>query len=169
MPFKEATTRITEAHTDLGEFTAIASTWSVDRQGDVVTPGAFTETIARWRRSGKQIPLHWNHSARAEHIIGSVDPKRMRETPEGLLVRGGVDLGESAIAREAWRSMRANRVSLSFGYRIDDELKRADGIRELRALDLFEVSITPAPANAETRIISTKGVRRPLQIASFEC
>jgi hypothetical protein len=57
--------------TDLGEFSAIAAAYTVDRQGDEIIPGAFGNTIDAWRNSGKQIPLHWNHSSRAENIIGS--------------------------------------------------------------------------------------------------
>src|SRR5215212_567530 len=106
MPHKQMTTTVTEATSDAGLFTALASTWSVDRVGDQVTPGAFRETITRWRRSDKQVPLHWNHSGRAADIIGSVDPARMRETREGLFVAGQVDLKDSATAREAWRSMK---------------------------------------------------------------
>jgi hypothetical protein len=47
-------------------------------------------------------------------------------------------------------------VSLSFGYLATDTFKRADGIQELRELDLFEISLTPAPANPDTRILSLK-------------
>jgi hypothetical protein len=51
--------------------------------------------------------------------------------------------------------MKANSVGLSFGFlttasHIDGE------VRVLDEIDLFEISITPAPANADTRILSTK-------------
>jgi hypothetical protein len=52
--------------------------------------------------------------------------------------------------------MKDNAVSLSFGFLAKDTFKRADGIQELREIDLFEISITPAPANSDTRILSTK-------------
>jgi hypothetical protein len=35
--------------TELGHFTAIASTWDADREGDVITRTAFDKTIAAWR------------------------------------------------------------------------------------------------------------------------
>ena len=60
------------------------------------------------------------------------------------------------MAREAWRSMKANRVQLSFGYLATQSHKRADGVIELTEIDLFEVSIVGAPANVDTRILSVK-------------
>jgi HK97 family phage prohead protease len=153
---------------DLGEFTAIAATWSVDREKDQISPGAFAETISMWQMSDKAIPLHWNHSSDPEDIIGTVDPASMKETSEGLQVNGRLDLEESAKAREIWRSVKSGAISLSFGYLVKDERKGKDGIRVLTQLDLFEISLTPAPVNSDTRILSTKS-HQPIQIASFKC
>jgi HK97 family phage prohead protease len=149
----EASARAT---TELGEFSAIAAAYSLDRQGDAIVPGAFAKTIDAWRESGKQIPLHWNHSARAENIIGSVDPVSMREIREGLYVRGKLELDTSTVAREAWRSMKANALSLSFGYTAPGSRLRKDGVRELTEIDLFEISVVPSPANPDTRFIELK-------------
>ena len=97
--------------TDRGEFSAIAAAYSVDRQRERIEPGAFRRTIAAWRERGREIPLHWNHSAAAKDIIGTVDPASMHEEPNvGLHVRGRLDIEDSEVAREAWRSMKANSV-----------------------------------------------------------
>jgi hypothetical protein len=149
------------ATTELGEFSAIAAAYSVDHQGDEIVPGAFAKTIDAWRESGKQIPLHWNHRARAEDIIGSVNPASMREIREGLYVRGRLDLDGSAVAREAWRSMKASALSLSFGYNAPGSRMRKDGIRELTEIDLFEISVVPSPANPDTRFLELKSADRP--------
>jgi HK97 family phage prohead protease len=173
--------------TELGEFEAIAAAYTVDRQHEQIRQGAFTQTIAKWVGSGKQIPLHWNHSGEAADIIGTVDPGSMRETPEGLRVKGKLDLEDREVAREAWRAMKANSVGLSFGFMVTRKRKRDDGVLELQEIDLFEVSVTPAPANPDTRVLSMKSVgqksdeellaeltgksaaqRAPIQIASFE-
>jgi HK97 family phage prohead protease len=143
--------------TDQGSFRAVAAAWTIDRDNDQIVPGAFSKTIARWRASGKLLPLHYNHDAAADHIIGYVRPDTMAETDEGLIVEGQLDLDESDLARAAWRSMKRGVMSLSFGYLATDTFKRSDGIQELREIDLFEVSIVPAPANADTRILSLKG------------
>ena len=142
--------------TDRGHFTAIAATWSVDRDGDQIRRGAFAKTIKNWRQSGKRLPFHWNHGGQASDVIGWVDPASLRETDEGLYVRGQLDLEDSKVAREAWRSMKNNSVSLSFGYMIGKSKARFDGVRELLEIDLFEISVVPAPANAETRFVELK-------------
>jgi Escherichia/Staphylococcus phage prohead protease len=164
--------------TDAGEFTAIAACYTRDRSNERIVPGAFQDTIVRWLASGKTVPLHWHHRSEAQNIIGSIDPRSMRETPEGLEVSGKLDLEESETAKQVWRLMKANSVGLSFGYMVLEDGKGADGARELNKLDLFEVTITPAPANADTRFISLKMDRsravelerkaRPIRIASFE-
>jgi HK97 family phage prohead protease len=129
---------------------------------------SFAETISMWQMSDKAIPLHWNHSSDPEDIIGTVDPASMKETSEGLQVNGRLDLEESAKAREIWRSVKSGAISLSFGYLVKDERKGKDGIRVLTELDLFEISLTPAPVNSDTRILSTKS-HQPVQIATFKC
>jgi HK97 family phage prohead protease len=83
-------------------------------------------------------------------VIGTVDPHSAREIREGLFVKGKLDIDDSEIAREAWRLVKSGAVALSFGYMVTDSFKRADGIEELREIDLFEVSLTPAPANPDT-------------------
>ena len=144
--------------TELGEFSAIAAAYSVDRDRDQIVRGAFGRTIERWQASDKRIPLHWNHSAAPKDIIGFVDPGSMRELREGLFVRGKVDLDSSTVARDAWRLMKDHAVSLSFGYLTVNSFRRPDGVKELRELDLFEISITPSPANPDTHILETKSL-----------
>lgn len=141
---------------DLGEFTAIAAAWTVDRDNDQIIRGAFARSIQRWRASGKRIPLHWNHRGEAHNIIGSIDSPSVREIDEGLYVEGKPDLEDSATAREAWRAMKSNSMSLSFGYVTTKNRRRNDGVNELLELDLIVVSIVPAPSNPDTRIIATK-------------
>lgn len=142
--------------TDRGEFSALAATYSIDRQNEQICPGAFAKTLAKWQKLGRQIPLHWNHEGSAASVIGSVNPATARETDDGLYVEGQLDLENSEVAREAWRSMKANRVALSFGFMVTDDRLRSDGVRELRGIDLFEISITPGPANPDTRILTVK-------------
>ena len=192
-----ATVTATEVEQDLGQFTAIAAAWTVDRDGEQIRRGAFAKTIERWKASGKMVPVHWAHKGEAQNVIGSIDPNRMEEREVGLFVQGQLDLEESAVAKEAWRSMKAHRVALSFGFVVNDEFKRSDGIRELREIDLFEISVVPAPANQDTRFLSLKSSetidpdwdpvpsdaevlekldaltksleRKPIQVETFEC
>ena len=101
-------------------------------------------------------------------MIGWIDPAGMRETDEGLLVKGQLDLQDSETAREAWRSMKNNAVSLSFGYMISKSRDREDGIRELLGVDLFEISIVPHPANEDTRFLELKGARETTGVRDLD-
>ena len=81
----------------------------------------------------------------------------MREIPgEGLYVAGRLDLQDSLVAREAWRSMKNNTVALSFGYLATKTRRRRDGIQDLLEIDLFEITVAPGPANPETRFLNLK-------------
>jgi HK97 family phage prohead protease len=146
----------THVANDLGEFAAIAATYDVDRVKDRIRFGAFAKTIVRWQECGRRVPLHWDHRGEARNVIGSIDPAAMREIAgAGLYVEGKLDLDDSDVAREAWRSMKDNRVALSFGYLTVESRKRG-GINELLELDLYEISIVPSPANPQTRILEMK-------------
>lgn len=144
--------------TELGEFTAIAAAYTVDRGNERIIPGAFAKTITDWQTSGKQIPLHWDHSGDAKDIIGTVNPASMQETDAGLMVAGKLDLDGSEVAKEAWRSMKSGAMALSFGYMVTDGGEADDGVYELKAVDLFEISVTPSPMNADTRFLSLKSM-----------
>jgi hypothetical protein len=61
---QHTTKSATVTATEQGEFTAIAAAYSIDRVKDQIIPGAFAGTIARWRASGKRMPLHWNHQGK---------------------------------------------------------------------------------------------------------
>ena len=145
--------------TDASEFTVLAAAWTLDRQKDQIRRRAFAESITAWKASEKQIPLHWDHSGDPADIVGTVDSQSLAETDQGRFVSGRLHLEESARAREIWGSVKSGAISLSFGYLIKRSRKRNDGTRESLSLDLFEVSLTPSPANGDTRILSTK-VRR---------
>jgi uncharacterized protein len=152
--------------TDLGEFTAIAAVFgNVDRDGDRIVKGAFADSIEAWQSAGRSVPLHWNHSSDPDDIIGFVEPGSMVETDRGLVVDGQLDLDDSDRARKAWRAMKTNSIGLSFGYLTRKQRKASDGANELLAIDLFEVSLTPAPANADTRILSMKAAERCIPTA----
>ena len=161
---KQVAAQITD--TDQGEFTALAAAYSVDRVNERIVPGAFRDSISRWQGSGKDLPLAWDHSRAGPDIIGSIDPASMRETDEGLFVRGQLDLEDSELAREAWRSVKRNRVGLSFGYLVGADRKAEDGVKELLELDIFEVTLTSSPANADARVLSAKSYE-PVKLVSF--
>jgi phage head maturation protease len=64
--------------------------------------------------------------------------------------------------------VKKDRVGLSFGYLTTDHRVGADGTKELVELDLFEITLTPTPANADTRVLETKSLG-DVRLRRFEC
>jgi hypothetical protein len=92
------------------------------------------------------VPLLWQHKPDA--VIGTVE--YLREDARGLRVIGRLS-GRTGAAREAAALLRQGAVSgLSFGYRVREA---SDGKpRELRALDLVEVSLVTFPMQPLARV-----------------
>ena len=72
--------------------------------------------------------------------------------------KGSLDIEDSELAREAWRSVKRGRIGLSFGYLVNREKRGKDGVNELLDLDIFEVTLTSVPANADARVLTTKAI-----------
>ncbi|MFE3485094.1 HK97 family phage prohead protease [Streptomyces griseus] len=150
-----------------GQFVALVSVFgNEDSVGDVVKPGAFTETLAEWGAKGDPIPVIWAHKwgdpfAHVGRVIKAV------ETLEGLEVTGQIDDltgdDENPTAKQVYRLLKGRRVTqFSFAY---DELKSAwvkddnhrwGGYWELQQLKLHEVGPCLVGANQETELLAAK-------------
>jgi HK97 family phage prohead protease len=140
-----------------GTFKALAASFTgmPDRQGDILVPGLFRDSLAEINSRGGHIPLLWQHDA--AEPIGAIS--NARETVRGLEVDGALALDAVANAKRAYSLMRVGGLSLSVGFLCTPggaEL-RADGARLLRKADLFEVSTVPIPADAGAIIHTVKG------------
>ena len=100
-----------------------------DSGGDVVRRGAFAEAL----NDVVEVPLLLQHKGRP---VGRIE--HLSEDQRGLRV-----IAEIADARVRDLVRRGLR-GLSFGYRVR-EAGSAGGMRELRALDLVEVSLVARP------------------------
>lgn len=117
-----------------------------DSYGDVIAPGAFTETIKAREESGHPFPLCWNHDL--DQIIGKVDS--IVDTQKGPLMTAS--FFNTQLAQDKREIVKSGVVyQFSFAYDVKDakQVTLEDGTKanELRKLDLFEVSIVPIPAN----------------------
>jgi HK97 family phage prohead protease len=144
-----------------GEFEALVSVFgNVDYGGDRVMPGAFTNTLAKWRASGDPIPVIWNHEwSNPFAHIGKADPEQAQETDEGLLVKGTLDMGKP-FAAQVYDLLSERRVKeLSFGYNVVDS-EQKDGALNLLEVDLFEVGPTLKGMNPATQLLAVKSYSR---------
>ena len=107
-----------------------------DSGGDVIRAGAFAEGL---KRIG-EVPLLWQHKGQP---IGMVE--HLSEDKRGLRVIARVrDCRVGEMLRKGLRG-------LSFGYRVR-EAKAAGTLRELKALDLVEVSLVARPMQKLARV-----------------
>lgn len=142
-----------------GQFEAIVSVFgNKDSVGDVVMPGAFTDTLADWAAKGDPIPVLWSHSWNDPFAhLGTV--LKAEERDEGLWVRGELDLDNDKAA-QVYRLLKGRRVTqFSFAYDVVEGAwveKDDDSFYELRKLDLFEVGPTLIGANQETELLAVK-------------
>jgi HK97 family phage prohead protease len=149
----------TAVSTEQGQFEAVISTASVDREGDVVAPAAMVSALRAWAAMPKLIPLSYNHSTDAEDIVGHVDPASVVQSGDEVIASGWVDR-DTERGREVWRLMKSGTLGFSFGYLIPDggSNDRKGGGRHITQLDVFEVTATPTPMNNDTRVVSTKAI-----------
>lgn len=127
---------------------------NVDSYKEVVAPGAFAETLTAWKESGRLPPVLWQHRA-GEPIGPFVD---MAEDGVGLRVKGRLLVNDVQRAKEARALMQAKAVNgLSIGFVTrEDSYDRVTGIRTLKKVDLWEVSVVTFPANPAAQISSVK-------------
>lgn len=115
-----------------------------DSGGDVIAPGAFAETLAARKEAGVRLPLLWQH--RTAQRIGWVE--LAEEDRHGLRVIASLSPG----AGPAARALAEGAVNgLSFGYRVRDAAPQGGG-RELRSVDLIEVSLVTRPMQQLARV-----------------
>jgi uncharacterized protein len=151
-----------------GSFVALVSTYTPDRHRERVVPGAFRRTLAKWRDSGRMIPVLADHDGKVAAVVGHVDPRLTKETDQGLEAAGVLDTSTELGAR-VYQLVKEGSLSWSIGYVIPDGGSRRNGkLTELTEVDLAEISAVATPANADARTLSIKS-ERPVRIASFEC
>jgi HK97 family phage prohead protease len=154
--FKATTTTV---DAEQGTFTAVISTASIDREGDIVEPQAVVDALHKWVPLAKKVPLSWNHSVDDGDIIGHIDPATAEAKSDEVHVNGWID---RSIPRGegAWRLVKSGTLGFSYGYLIPTggATKRAGGGRHIKAMDIYEITATPAPMNADTRVTGWKGI-----------
>jgi len=106
----------------------------------VIRRGAFSRSLAEKVR----LPLFWQH--RPDVRIGWIETAA--EDDRGLAVVATLDNAKGGAAA----ALKAGKVTgLSFGYRARDFSRDAEG-RELRDVDLFEVSLVTHPMQHGARV-----------------
>jgi HK97 family phage prohead protease len=138
---------------DDGVFEGYASLFGVmDNGGDNVQAGAFKKSLKK-RGAGKVKMLFQHHSS---DIIGVWD--EISEDEKGLRVKGHLLLA-LPLAQQAHVLMKAKALDgMSIGFRtINADIDRATGMRLLKEVELWEISIVTFPMLPAATVTAVKG------------
>jgi HK97 family phage prohead protease len=132
-------------------FSGFASTPDLDQGGDIVVKGAFGRTIAQ---RGSKLKMLWNHKA-TDLPIGKYT--KVEERDGGLYVEGKVS--DTAAGRDVMTLLRDGAIdSMSIGYAVREADYNDDGVRVIKDLDLYEVSLVNFPMNEKAVVTGVKAV-----------
>jgi|SRR5690606_32495577 len=131
------------------EFTGYASVFNgVDSYGDTIIKGAYLDTLSNRDRP---VQLRWNHYG---PIIGKW--VELSEDEHGLKVTGELTPGHS-VAEDAYALLKHGAVTgLSIGYRPREVNELSDDRRELKRIDLIEISVVESPADLAAQVGTVK-------------
>jgi HK97 family phage prohead protease len=148
-----------KADEEQGTFTALASVFgNVDLGGDKVVKGAFKNTLEKWRKSGRSIPVILSHQWDSlTAYVGKADPRAVYEDDRGLMVQGQLFMDKEA-GRDVYRLMKEGLLTgWSFGYKVPAGGQKKNGkVNEVTEVDLFEVGPTLVGMNPEAQLQSVK-------------
>lgn len=126
---------------------------NIDWYNDVILPGAFTASLAKWRAKNKMPPVLWNHND--SEPIGVYT--NVYEDEKGLFVEGKLLVDDVPRAKSIHALLKAGAIDgLSIGYSTKKANQQGNGVRELVEVELGEISIVTQPANERSVITSVK-------------
>ena len=140
--------------TENGEFIGMASPYgNKDLGNDIVEKGAFTKTIAE---RGNKVRLLDSHQTR----IGIAE---VSESSNGLMAKGKINLdkqdGRDAYSDLKFYQSHGQPMGLSIGYQAVKSDMGEKGVRLLKELKLYEISVTELPMNEAALVTSVKDAR----------
>jgi uncharacterized protein len=142
---------------DTGAFSGYGSVFGVkDSYSDIVTKGAFANSLNKWNEKGRLPALLWQH--KMDEPIGYYT--KMVEDDNGLYLEGQLLIDDDPLAKRAHAHMKAKSLSgLSIGYILNDyDYDKEQAAFILKDIDLWEVSVVTFPANDEARIDNVKSI-----------
>lgn len=145
-----------EGERRLAGYASVFGGLSADLGGfrEIVMPGAFRSSL----ESGNEIKALMNHDS--NFVLGSKRAKTLRLREDAAGLRVSITPPDTSYARDLMVSIeRGDQSGMSFGFSVITDSWRKEGgqvIRELRDVDLVEVSTTPFPAYNQTDVSVAK-------------
>jgi hypothetical protein len=149
---------------------------NIDSHGDVIQPGAFSETLADWSGKGRLPSMKLMHGTAINPFSGDDLPlgvwKSMREDARGLFVEGKLSGIETDFGKRIYSLMKDGALAgLSIGYRAKRASRPPAGSQAKRILEsvhLGEVSLVDNPSNGSSRVTALKAAGEVKTIREFE-
>ena len=128
-----------------------------DSYGDIIAPGAFTETIKKRQDSGHPFPLCFNHDF--SKVIGAVDS--VEDTEKGHFIKA--HFLDTELAQDVRKMLQSEAIyQFSFAYdvlgweRPTEEQAKRGIFNVLTKLEVFEISVVTVPANQNAVVTEVK-------------
>lgn len=156
--YKSVSFVLESADESTGEFSGYAAVFgNVDSGGDIIEKGAFTKTIAEDFARIKILSQHNSYDL----PIGK--PLELREDEKGLYIRGKIS--DTQTGRDIRTLLKDGVLAeLSIGYdAVDFEWDGDSGIRHLKEIKLWEVSIVTWAMNDQAKINDVKSLVEELR------
>jgi HK97 family phage prohead protease len=133
-----------------GFFKGFASTYDLDEGGDRIIPGAFFEDLAKFMENPVMLFSH-----QLDKVIGSW--KILEEQEKGLYGEAEINLN-TQLGKDVYALITDGDLKgLSIGYEVREaDIDKVTGVRLLKKVRLWEVSIVAIPMNQNAWITGTK-------------
>lgn len=142
--------KATAEENNIFTFEGYASTFNnVDHGDDVVIRGAFSNSLAK----NLQVPILWQHQM--SEVIGvSV---QLYEDDKGLFIKGNLPKEDTLVSGRIIPQMKVGSIKeMSIGFFTKNYDMAKDGIRLLKEIDLFEVSLVTKAMNSRALVTGFK-------------
>ena len=132
------------------EVAGYASTWARDLGNDVVHPGAFKASLG----SGQRVRFLYAHDA--SQVLGR--PLELKEDGTGLL--GRFKISKTRLGHDVHTLLQDGSLdSFSIGFLAKDfDYDEKAGVRNLKQVDLLEISVVALPMNPQATVSGVKGL-----------
>lgn len=131
-------------------FEGYASTFNnIDFGDDVVVRGAFANSLAK----NSQVPILWQHQM-SEPVGVSYE---LYEDDKGLLVKGRLPKDDTLVAGRIIPQMKVGSIKeMSIGIYVKDYEMSKNGVRLLKEIVLFEISLVTKAMNPQALVTGFK-------------
>lgn len=131
-------------------FEGYASTFNnIDYGDDMVIRGAFADSLAK----NSQVPILWQHQM-SEPVGVSI---KLYEDDKGLFIKGNLPKDDTLVSGRIIPQMKVGSIKeMSIGFFTKDFEMLKNGIRALKQIELFEVSLVTKAMNSQALVSGFK-------------